>query len=170
MTQETLVTLLARENACRQRIKEHDEAATAERKRLEKALDDVRNQIGCAKAGLDQARLDHALQIIRVGGSYARGGTDRGSVIRDAIDWLATGKCSAYRGLDQADFGTKNYDSWAGQRSDHEWGGPRHGSIVFQIGLTQRKRELTEQERADAIYFLLNIEAWEQAVARARAA
>lgn len=129
---ETLVSLISREIECRNRIAEHDTNATAERDLLEKDLFDVRNQIGCAKAGLDN-------------------------------DWIATGKCAAYRGLDASDFGTKDYDAWAGQRSDHEWGGPRHGSIVFKIGLKDRSRELTEEERADAIYFLLNIEAWENA-------
>lgn len=160
---ENLVSLIAREQGVRERIKAHDETATAERKRLEKALSDVQHNIGCAKAGLDLGRIESGLSIINVRGSYSRGGQDRGSVIRDAVDWFATGKCAAYRGLDAADFGTKNYDRWSGQRSDHEWGGPRHGSIVFAIGLKDRKRDLTEDERADAIYFLLNIEAWESA-------
>jgi hypothetical protein len=163
MTTDSLVSLITREVDCRQRIADHDEAATAERKRLEKALSDVRHQIGCAKAGLDNDRISNALEIIKVRGSYARGGQERGSVIRDAVDWLATGKCAAYRGLDQMDFGTKNYDRWSGQRSDHEWGGPAHGSIVFQIGLKDRTAPLTDEQRSDAIYFLLNIEAWEQA-------
>ena len=167
---ETLVSLIAREQGVRARIKLHDEQATAERKRLEKALDDVRHNIGCAKAGLDNDRLENALGILKLSGSYARGGQDRASVIRDAVDWLSTGKCAAYYGLDRADFGTKNYDRWAGQRSDHEWGGPAHGSLVFQIGLKDRRRELTETERADAIYFLLNIEAWETARAERIAA
>lgn len=165
MASETLVTLIAREQGVRESIKAHDEAATAERKRLEKALGDVQHSIGCAKAGLDLERIERGLGVLKVRGSYARGGQDRGSVIRDAVDWLATGKCATYRGLDRADFGTKNYDRWAGQRSDHEWGGPRHGSIVFAVGLNDRQRELTEADRADAIYFLLNIEAWESAKA-----
>lgn len=165
---DTLVSLIAREQKCRELIKAHDETATAERKRLEKALEDVRHNIGCAKAGLDLDRIGRALELVKVSGSYSRGGQDRGSVIRDAVDWLATGKCAAYQGLDRANFGTKNYDRWYGQRSDHEWGGPKHGSIVFQIGLKDRQRELTEEERADAIYFLLNIEGWETAKADAR--
>lgn len=170
MSTDTLVSLIAREVACRERIVAHDVAATAERKSLEKALSDVRHNIGCAKAGLDLDRIARALEIIKVYGSYARGGGDRSSVIRDAVDWLATGKCAAYRGLDGADLGTKNYDRWAGQRSDHEWGGPRHGSIVFQIGLRDRKAPLTDDQRSDAIYFLLNIESWEAARVQEQAA
>lgn len=160
---ETLVTLLAREKDCRDRIAKHDEEAVAERKRLVAAHEAVRHQIGCAKAGLDNDRIANALALINVRGSYINGGTDKASVIRDAVDWLATGKCAAYQGLDQANFGTKSYDRWYGQRSDHEWGGPRHGSIIFQIGLKNRQLEMTEDQRSDVIYFLLNIEAWEQA-------
>lgn len=162
-TTESLTTLFAREKKCRELIRAHDEQATTERKRLEKALSDVGHQIGCAKAGLDVGFLNEGLEVIKVSGSYIRGGQDRASCIRDAIDWLATGKCSAYHQFNEADYGTKNYDRWSGQRSDHEWGGPRHGSIVFQIGLKDRKRELTDRERDAAIYFLINIEAWEQA-------
>jgi len=160
---ESLVQLIAREADVRQRIKDHEEAAKKERIQLDAALNAVRHSIGCAKAGLDLTRIDRALSILKLGGSYVNGGVDRGSVIRDAVDWLATGKCAAYRGLDGADFGTKNYDRWRGQRSDHEWGGPSHGSICFQIGLKDRQRALSEDERADAIYFLLNIESWEHA-------
>ncbi len=163
---ETLVSLIAREQLVRERIKAHDETATAERKRLEKALSDVGHQIGCAKAGLDLDVIARGLEIIKVSGSYTRGGQDRASVIRDAIDWLATGKCAAYQGLHQSDYGTKNYDRWSGQRSDHEWGGPKHGCMVFEIGLRDRKQEMTAEQRDAAIYFLLNIEAWEQARAQ----
>ena len=167
---ETLVTLLAREKECRERIKKHDEEAVAERKRLVAAHEAVRHQIGNAKAGLDNDRIASGLAVLKVYGSYIDGGTDKASVIRDAVDWLATGKCGAYRGLDELDFGTKSYDRWYGQRSDHEWGGPRHGSIIFQVGLKDRKAVLTEDQRSDAIYFLLNIEAWESARQQAAAA
>mgnify|MGYP007083449116 FL=1 len=160
---ETLVTLLAREKECRERIAKHDEEAVAERRRLVAAHEAVRHLIGNAKAGLSNERISNALAVLKVYGSFISGGQDKASVIRDAVDWLATGKCGAYRGLDELDFGTKSYDRWYGQRSDHEWGGPRHGSIIFQIGLKDRKSELTEDQRSDAIYFLLNIEAWEQA-------
>ncbi|MBK9496676.1 MAG: hypothetical protein IPO08_19680 [Xanthomonadales bacterium] len=166
----TLVSLIARERDCMDRIKAHDDQAVAERKRLIAALTDVRHQIGNAKGGLDNDRIAIARGILKIQGSYLNGGQDKGSVIRDAVDWLATGKSAAYQGLDQSDYGTKSYDRWFGQRSDHEWGGPRHGSIIFQIGLKDRKRELTEEERDAAIYFLLNIEGWETARNQAKAA
>jgi hypothetical protein len=163
VSDETLVTLIARECEVRSRIKAFEDESAKTRFGLEAALNAVRHQIGCAKAGLDNGRIANALTVLKVRGSYANGGQDRASVIRDAVDWLATGKGAAYRGLDAEDYGTKNYDGWRGQRSDHPWGGPRHGSICFQIGLKDRQRQLTEQERDDAIYFLLNIESWEAA-------
>ena len=160
---QTLTQLITQERNVLDRIKAHDDDAIRERARLNKTLSDVRHLIGNAKAGLDNDRIANALSILKVRGTYTNGGQDRASVIRDAIDWLATGKCAAYQGLDCADFGTKSYDAWYGQRSDHEWGGPRHGSIIFQIGLKDRVRELTEEDRSAAIYFLLNIEVWEAA-------
>ncbi len=54
------------------------------------------------------------------------------------------------------------YDRWYGQRSDHDYGmGPRHGSIIFRIGLVSdaRHRELTSAERDAAVYYLMNLEA-----------
>lgn len=167
---DSLVTLLAHEKEVRERIAKHDAEAVAERKRLVAAHEAVRHQIGNAKAGLDNDRIANALSILKLRGSYTNGGQDKASVIRDAVDWLATGKNDGYYQFDQADFGTKSYDRWYGQRSDHEWGGPRHGSIIFQVGLKDRKAELTEEQRSDAIYFLLNIEAWEQARTNAQEA
>lgn len=158
---ELLTALVAHESECRARIEEHDKAAVAERQRLMAALEAARHRVGNALAGLDNERIARALSILKLYGSYTNGGQDRASVIRDAVDWLATGQCKACRGLGQADFGTKSYDRWYGQRSDHEWGGPAHGSIIFQVGLKDRKRHLTEEEASDAIYLLLNLSAWE---------
>lgn len=161
---ESLVSLVAREGEIRTAIKLHEEKAAAERKRLSDAHTALRHKIGCAKGGLDLGRIEAALGILQLRGSYANGGQDRASVIRDAIDWFATGKSAAYRGLDQEHYGTKRYDGWHGQRCDCARGmGPRHGSIIFSIGLTDQSRELTETERDACIYFLLNIEGWESA-------
>ena len=121
------------------------------------------------EAGLDSDKIALAQTVLNVRGLYAKAGEDRASVIRDATQWLATGNCAAYRGLDGADFGTKDYDRWHGQRSDHEWGRPRHGSIIFQVGLKDRKRVLTADEREAAIYYLLNLERAQAAEQAAKA-
>lgn len=170
MAEKSLVDLIAHEKDIRDRIKQHRKDAEAQSRVLDAALQATRHQIGCAKAGFDNDRIENALKVLKVEGSYENGGDERATVIRDAVDWLATGECACYYNLDQADFGTKQYAHWHGQRSDHEWGGPKHGSIIFRIGLQDRKRELTKDERSDAIYFLLNIEGWESARANAVAA
>lgn len=56
--------------------------------------------------------------------------------------------------------GNKRYEGFY-QECDWEYGyGPRHGSIVDKIGLTNdaRKRDLTEEEKDACIYYLTNIE------------
>lgn len=62
--------------------------------------------------------------------------------------------------------GVKNYEGFHHQREDHKYGyGPRHGSIVFSVGLTDpvRKRlaeggELTAEEQDAVIVYLTNLE------------
>jgi len=50
-------------------------------------------------------------------------------------------------------FGIKNYAGFGDQREDHQYGmGPRHGSIVFSIGRTDR--DSTVKLGADEIYLL----------------
>lgn len=120
------------------------------------ALQTKLNQLG---SGLNADKVALGQSVIFVRGVYAKAGQDRASVIADAVQWLATGKSNAYRGLDVESYGTKNYDGWAGQRSDHSRGmGPRHGSIVFQVGLTKQDRVLSVKETEAAIYYLLNLE------------
>lgn len=153
-----LTTTVAELSALRQQLADHEAAAKAEDARLRAEIAKRQTVLNNVGAGLDNEKVELARSVIKVYGLYADAGSDRGSVIRDAVDWLATGKCAAYRGLDGADFGTKNYDRWRGQRSDHEWGGPRHGSVCFSVGLVDRKRDLTAEEREAAIYYLLRLE------------
>lgn len=122
------------------------------------------------KSGLDASKVALARTVLLVGGKYANAGAERGSVISDAISWFATGKAPCYYQLTSANYGTKNYDRWQGQRSDHEWGGPSHGSLVFQIGLKDRKAEITDEQREACLYFLSNIVEIEQAAELAKAA
>lgn len=111
--------------------------------------------------GIDEEKVLHAEHIIYVYGSYANGGEDRASVIEDAITDILSGGAK----LKREHFGTKSYDRWYGQRSDHTYGcGPRHGSIIFDVGLSKSVRSrsddapLTPEEIEIAIYYLRNIE------------
>jgi hypothetical protein len=55
-------------------------------------------------------------------------------------------------------FGNKKYEGYY-QRSNHEYGfGPKHGTIVDEIGLKSnvRNRELTDDEKDACIYYIKN--------------
>lgn len=133
---------------------------------LRKDIESCNFILNNSTAGIDQEKVDLAKTILRVRGSYDKGGDDRASVINDVIKQLSTGVPirEIYGDLWRVEFGTKNYDRWSGQRSDHEYGyGPKHGGIVFSVGLTDNVRkskshgELTQEEIESAIYYLLNI-------------
>ncbi len=115
------------------------------------------------EAGLDLDKIALAENFLGVT-DYSRGGDERNNARQDAIKWFAgtLDMRNGYADLRSVYFGTKNYDRWSGQRADHSYGmGPRHGSTCFSIGLREdaRKRDLTDDEREAAIYYLLNLEA-----------
>lgn len=168
----SLIELCAEQTHLAAAIKaETDRHATAI-KTLQSRLRDIREQIALHSAGLDMAKIALARSVLYLSGSYRNGGDRRDSVVRDAMHWFATGTKpeACYRGLDQVAYGTKNYDRWSGQRSDHEYGwGPSHGWIVFAVGLKNPRNELTEEQREACLYYLVNIEAIESAQVSAAA-
>ncbi len=122
-----------------------------------------------AEHGMDAAKIQLAETVVYVSDTE-QGGADWSGCITDAVHQLTIGKpLGAYKNLWKQYFGTKNYDRWTGQRSDHEYGyGPRHGSLVFSVGLSSAVRErdpqqLTPDETEAAIYYLLNIVKIQQA-------
>jgi len=119
--------------------------------------------------GIDHDRLDRARQIIAIQGEVTKavrssprmgdhGGGVRLQALADAKADLANGGCE----IASRYFGVKNYDAFGDQRHDCEYGmGPRHGSIVFSIGLTTALRQrvrtgphLEDHEIEDALYLL----------------
>lgn len=67
-------------------------------------------------------------------------------------------------------FGTKDYDRWSDQRCDCAYGyGPRHGTIVFSVGLDRQFRDrwaAGEMDPGDidaALYYLNNLKAVQEA-------
>lgn len=95
-------------------------------------------------------------------------------LLDDAMDWFAGTEKQYATNLVKEFMGVKNYDGFYHQRTDCQYGyGPRHGSIVFSIGLSRNVREsmqqhasivslpnshpathLPEQIRDNCIYFL----------------
>jgi len=166
----SLIQIVEERNAFQAQLVAHEDAAKAESARIRAEIVALQTLLNNAQAGLDADKIETARAVLNVRGTYAKAGEDRASVIQDAINWLATGKCSAYQGLDTVSFGTKSYDRWHGQRCDCSPGcGPRHGSIIFQVGLKDRERELSADEREAAIYYLINLERAQTAASDAQA-
>lgn len=141
----------------------HEVAAKAESTRLSNEIAAHRTIVARSEAGLDSDKIVLAETILRVS-DYSSGGDERNSARQDAIKWFAgtLDSRNGYADLRNVYFGTKNYDRWVGQRADHSYGmGPRHGSTCFSIGLLERarRRDLTDEEREAAIYYLVNLEA-----------
>jgi hypothetical protein len=154
----------------------HIEAAKQREAELRGQIRERANILSSAVEGLDLDKVNLAKTVVYVQGSFERGGADRAAVIEDAIKQLATGSPvrQGYGDLWEQYFGTKNYDVWVGQRSDHAYGyGPRHGGICFAVGVIADVRKsrpqatLTPEEVEAAIYYLTNIQRVQEAERKA---
>lgn len=146
-----------------------------ERERHERALKGLRAELELVATnatisanGIDDSKVLHAEHVIYVRGNFEKAGEDRVGCREAAIADILQGG----RRLKTEAFGTKNYAHWHGQRSDHGYGyGPKHGSIIFQIGLIkpvlEREGPLTEEEIESAVYYLRNLERIQAAQATA---
>lgn len=142
----------------------HLDASKKEEARLRTAIKVADAAVRVGAEGFDLDRIALAESVLAVRGNYAKAGQDRAGVVRDAVAQIATGEKQGYRGLWREAFNTKDYSGWHGQRSDHEYGfGPRHGSIIFSVGLRLEVRnrdpqELTDAEKEACVYYLTNLE------------
>lgn len=163
---DTLTTAVREKDELERALAEHTRASEARTAELKREIGARALVLRTAGLGLDPDKLALARKIVVVRGSFARAGDDRLSVVHDAIRQLATGVPirPVYTDLWRCAFGTKSYDRWHGQRCDCEYGmGPRHGSVIFSVGLTQAARskshsDLTGAEIEAAIYYLTNLE------------
>lgn len=154
-------------------LAEHEAASKAHADTIRSEIAGISRSVALDGAMLDQAKIEAARKVMYVRGSYERAGEDRASVIQDAVAFFATGP-KPYKDLRQGYFGTKNYDRWSGQRSDHPyWAGPSHGTICFAVGLVDAARDreaFTSDEVEACLYLLTRIDAVQKAEAQARAA
>ena len=124
---------------------------------LDSRMADLRERRAAMAGGLDLGMVDLAEAVIEV---YRIENRDRGSgrsVIADAISDLAASAPALRRDY----FGTKSYASWDGQRCDGPYGtGPRHGSVIFSVGLTReaRGRDVSPDELNAAVAYLVAID------------
>lgn len=131
---------------------------------LDREISELERLKEIAVTGVDVDKVKNAEEVIRLEGKI--GYYDEGKFIKypkrvdainDAINDIASG-CKKIR---NEYFGVKDYSGFGDQRSNCEYGySPRHGSIVFKVGLkSDRKIELTEEMINDCIYYLENIKA-----------
>lgn len=175
-TTATLTTTVREMHALSADLAQHREAAARRDAELTKAIADRRRALELSADGIDMDMVEIAKGVVFIRGTYAKAGQDRAGALHDAIKQMATGTPirEHYGDLWRVAFGTKSYDAWHGQRCDCEYGyGPRHGSIIFQIGITETVRkdrkhaDLTPSEIEAAVYYLTNLERIQTAEQRA---
>jgi hypothetical protein len=119
--------------------------------------------------GLDMSRIDSAKKFIAIRGWLSKGhktkfySDSREAAVENAKTDLIAG-CKRMR---SEYFGVKNYDGFGDQGHNASYGmGPRHGSIVFSIGLTSEGRttELTVDNIEDCLYYLSVLAKYEEAL------
>ncbi|CAH2606465.1 conserved protein of unknown function (plasmid) [Rhodovastum atsumiense] len=169
---KSLVELVNEVEGTRSALADHEAQAAAVSRQLRTRIGELQTEIRCLEAGIDLAKVALAETVLYVHGEFDRAGEDRDGARQDAINWFAACQpATGYGSLRHEYFGTKSYDRWRGQRSNHEYGyGPRHGSIIFEIGLlaSARKRDLTADEREAAVYYLVHLSAIQAAAKAAK--
>ena len=164
--QPYLLALLQEKASIEEEISREEKCYEAARHILACSLEHLTTKINNLGLGLDQSYIDLAETVLYVRGAYATAGQDKAKQVQSAIDYLAFGKTRGfYDNLRNQYFATKNYEHWRGQAVNCYYGMvPRHGGVIFEIGLTPdaRRRDLTEAEREAAVYYLLHLEQIQQ--------
>lgn len=130
------------------RLREENDRHDSEKYRLERAVADVEGRIRAVRdAGIDEDDLKIARRVLQVEGELKPGRSSSAArlrVVNDAIADLAAGAPTLRKWY----FATKDYAQWSDQREDHPYGyGPKHGEVVFRVGLRDRgNRELLRRE------------------------
>lgn len=97
----------------------------------------------------DTSKIEVAEAILEIKGSQFDV-----TVVRDAIQDVLQGTphmATMY-------FGSKDYDCFSHQRSDHNYFmGPRHGTIVYSIGLKKPYRTGLSKEQQESCVYYLNL-------------
>lgn len=145
------------------------------RRRHELDLTETKVQavMAASRAGFDVGKISLARSVLAITGKYAKAGADRTACVSEAMRQIAGWTQGHDIDLIRRFVGTKAYEHWIGQLSIHDYGyGPRHGSILFSVGLVSAVRErspfhLSDAERDACLYFLNAIEQIEQAEAEA---
>lgn len=168
----TITEMERRKAELRAAMKAEDERHTKVVHGLKDEYRLAEERIQLSAGGLDEAKIDHAEHVLYVMGSYADAGSERAVAMENAKAAILAGGGTLFQEYQ----GTKSYDRWHGQWIACDYGyGPKHGSVIFSIGLTDatRKREpkkLDDQEIESCLYYLNNLERIQAAKATARKA
>ena len=120
-------------------------------KELESEIADLNKQKGLLLAEMDENKVQIAEGTLRFTYGFAR---MESRTIQKAIEDIVKGCVE----LKDSYFGIKDYDRWKGQESNHPYGyGPKHGHIVFSIGLKNPKNSLNDEEQEACLYFLYQL-------------
>jgi hypothetical protein len=139
-------------SALHKEYKEKDE-------QLQMEITGLNLHINQLKAGLNLETIAAAEKVIYVRGKA--NSAQRLISIKEAKDAIITGEEKFRSGFK----GVKVYASFGEQNCNLEYGyGPKHGTMVFEVGLLIRDRLLTDDEAECALYYLENIQAIQEAV------
>lgn len=151
------------------RIENAKQAVVDEKKRHEKQIAGLKKDVSLVEderfhaiAGTEPEVRNLATHVVEVGWVRNERHNEFDQRVVDAAIADLTAGATILR---EQYIGVKNYEGFIHQREDHKYGfGPRHGSIVFSVGLTQaaRKRladggELTNEETDAVIVYLHNL-------------
>jgi len=126
-------------------------------KKLQNEINELKRLENVSGQGLDVIKVQLAETILNIyGNPYGNADSkfNKPTIAELAVIDIANG-CPFMKTMY---FGNKKYEGYY-QRSNHSYGcGPKHGSIVDEIGLknTVRNRELTDDEKDACIYYIKN--------------
>ena len=147
MNLQTVETQIKEAKKAMELEKKHHEEKMME---LQKRMDEAKRQKALLLADVDTDCILRAEKIVYLRVNR-RGFFDK-SCVEDAIQDILEGTPH----MRDKYFGSKNYDRWTHQRSDHKYFyGPEHGVIICSIGLEDEYRNgLTEDQSRDCLYYL----------------
>lgn len=132
---------------------------------IERDLAKSRADIDLLVKGMSTDRIALGESLLEVCGNYVTAGEERAACVGKVMDEIGRGGGTLVHDYQ----GTKNYDRWHGQHIQCSYGCiPRHGSVIFSIGLRPavRKRQpmpddparvLTAEEADACMYYLMQI-------------
>lgn len=120
---------------------------------IDKEIQNLQTTIQLIIKGFSPEKIEEARKIIYIYGLHHYGYGDTKKAVEDAINALAHGGESLYTQY----IGCKNYAGYC-LREDHPYGySPKHGSIVFKIGLRDPSYILASQDIEACLYYLNTI-------------